>query len=74
MSSPLETPQKYQINEHVKVNGWSGSSSGTIQDIQWVYHSRLGEHTWGYFIEWDEGKNNPFTMTYVPQGYLQKEV
>lgn len=73
--SQIETdkPQKYNIGEHVTVQGWGGTSSGTIKAIEWIYHSRLYEHTWGYFIDWDEGKRNPFTMTYIPQGYLRKD-
>lgn len=73
MSAQFETPQKYCKHEHVIVNGWAGSSSGVVLDIQWVYHHRLSEYTWGYCIDWDEGKQNPFSMDYVPQGYLRKD-
>lgn len=69
----MNKPQKYQIGEHVTVQGWGTHSSGTVKAVEWIYHNRLAEYTWGYFIDWDEGKQNPFTMTYIPQGYLSKE-
>lgn len=66
--------QKYEIGEHVTVQGWSGISSGTVKAIEWIYHPRLYEYTWGYLIDWDEGQSNPFSMTYIPQGYLRKDL
>lgn len=71
--SQSETAQKYKIGEHVTVQGWSGISSVTVKAIDWIYHPRLYEYTWGYFIDWDKGQSNPFSMTYIPQCYLRKE-
>lgn len=69
--SNINKLQKYSIDEPVIVQGWGGSSSGTVKNIDWMYHPRLYEYTWGYFIEWDEGKRNPFT--FIPEGYLCKD-
>lgn len=66
--------QKYTIGEEVGVQGWGGGLQyGTIVDAQIVYHRRMYENTWGYLIEFDEGSHNPFTMKYIPQGYLRKK-
>lgn len=74
MPTQTEIPKKYCIKEHVIVNGWGSSSSGIIADIDWVYHHRLNQYCWGYRINWDEDKHNPFIMTYIPEGYLKKDI
>lgn len=65
--------QQYNIGEHVTVCGWAGSSTGTVKDLQWIYHNRLSQYCWGYCMQWDEGQSNPFSMTYIPEGYLRKD-
>lgn len=66
--------QKFKINDKVSVTGWSSTKQfGTIKNVDWIFHHRLGEYTWGYFIEFDEGYKNPLTFSYIPQGYITKE-
>jgi hypothetical protein len=66
-----EQEQKYKIGERVNVQGWVGDDNGIVLDIDWVYHSRRGEHCWGYKIDFD-GKEQLFTFRYIPEGYLRK--
>ena len=64
---------KYQIGDRVLLYSWGGGTyPGTIINRAWIYHHRLDEHTWGYAIELDNGVRNPFTFTFIPQGYMQK--
>lgn len=67
---PLHELPKYNFGDKVKVTGWTSSATGEIVDIDWIYHHRLGEHTWGYNIKFDAGQDNPLTFTYIPQGYV----
>lgn len=66
-------PQKYAVNEHVTVQGWGSSATGTVTAVEWVYHHRLGESTWGYHVAFDEGQQNPLTFVFIPEGYLRKD-
>lgn len=66
-------PQKYDIDEHVVVQGWSSTATGVVKDIQWAYHRRLEEYSWHYLIGFDEGQINPWAMSYIPEGYIRKE-
>lgn len=63
--------QKYSIGERVKVQGWASFDHGMVQDIQWMYHIRLEEYTWGYRVEY-EGSGPGLVFVYVPEGYLRK--
>jgi len=64
--------QQFMIGEHVKVQGWTGFNTGIITGIEWIFHHRLGEHTWGYMIDLDEGQKPCLTFIYVPEGYLSE--
>lgn len=64
-------PQKYAIGERVQASGWVSSDFGTVEDISWIYHSRLNEYAWGYRIKF-EGEGPGLTFTYIPEGYLGK--
>jgi hypothetical protein len=64
--------QKFKINEKVKILGWTRNAFGIVEDIQWIYHSRLNQHTWGYKIKYID--SSPlFSFIYVPEGYLRGE-
>lgn len=65
--------QKYELDEHVVVQGWSSQATGVVNDIEWAYHRRLEEYTWHYLIGFDEGQKNPWAMAYIPEGYLKKQ-
>jgi len=62
---------KYKPGERVAVQGWTSRATGTVRDVQRVYHHRLEEHVWGYLVEFDPGQSNPLAMNYVPEGYLR---
>ena len=62
---------KYSIGDRVTVLSWGGTKyPGTIVNRAWVYHHRVGEHTWGYAINFDDGTKNPFTFNFIPQSYM----
>lgn len=64
--------KKFKEGDRVLVNGWGGENvPGTVDHVQWVYHHRMYEHVWGYFIKFDEGHRSPLTMLYIPQGYIR---
>ncbi|MBS3124040.1 hypothetical protein J4437_05400 [Candidatus Woesearchaeota archaeon] len=63
--------QKYSLEEKVEVCGWVSKDTGTIEDIKWIYHSRLGEYTWGYKVKLDNNKP-VLNFSYIPEGYLRK--
>lgn len=64
--------KKYAMGERVKVCGWVGSDFGTIDGIDWIYHSRSNEYVWGYHILY-EGEGAGLSLNFVPEGYLRKE-
>jgi len=63
---------KYSINEKVEIHGWCSSATGVVKAIKWIYHNRLEEYTWGYSIDYDDGKDAGFSLVYIPEGYLNK--
>jgi len=63
--------QKYSRLEKVKVQGWGGQDTGTVEDVKWIYHPRLDEYTWGYKVKFDNCGAG-LTFTYIPEGYLRK--
>lgn len=70
MAIDIEKP-KYSIDDRVLARGWTRSDTGTIVDVKKIFHLRLGEHTWGYMIDYDN-KKPVLALTYVPEGYLSK--
>lgn len=71
MDTKTEKPQKYALDEKVKVCGWVREDTGIVTDIQWIYHQRMYEYTWGYKIKFD-GEGAGLTFTHIPEGYLRK--
>lgn len=63
--------KKYKIGERVKVGGWVREDFGSVEDVQWIYHHRLYEHTWGYKVKF-EGEGPGLAFSYIPEGYLRK--
>lgn len=62
---------KYIVGQKVKVCGWGSSDIGTIAEIKWIFHNRLGEYVWGYRIT-NYKENGPgLTFIFVPEGYLR---
>ncbi|OGF28126.1 hypothetical protein A2303_00165 [Candidatus Falkowbacteria bacterium RIFOXYB2_FULL_47_14] len=65
---------KYSAREKVSCTGFGGTSdSGIIVGIQWIYHNRLEEWTWGYKIDW-ENQGPGYTAEFIPEGYLTGDV
>lgn len=66
---PTDKPaQQYAIGEEVDVQSWGGVKRAKIEGVDWIFHSRLGEWTWGYSLDRSVG----LTFRFVPEGYLRK--
>jgi hypothetical protein len=60
--------QKYRVGEEVDVQSWGGVTRAFVTGVEWVFHNRLSEWTWGYSVDRSVGLN----FQYVPEGYLRK--
>lgn len=61
----------YKVGDRVRVNGWVGSATGTVEDSAWIYHPRMYQYTWGYLVKYDPGETPGLAFNYVPEGYVQ---
>lgn len=61
---------KYQVGQRVYVQGWTRSDFGTITGMEWIYHHRLYEYTWGYSCAYENGGPG-LTFIYVPEAYIK---
>ena len=62
---------KYKKGDHVIVRNWTGSETGVITDVDWIYHHRTYSYTWRYKVKTESGKTG-LTLIYIPEGYLKK--
>jgi hypothetical protein len=70
MAAHPTNPPKFKIGERVEVCGILRSVTGTVIDVDWIYHYRMGEYTWGYLCKFDNNENPPTTYNYTPEGYI----
>lgn len=60
--------QEYAIGEIVDVQSWTSTTRAKITGVEWIFHQRLGNWTWGYSVDQPCG----LSFHYVPEGYLRK--
>lgn len=62
---------KYKIGDIVDVWNYSGTREGyKITDVQWIWHVKCAEYTWGYKVNEDEHGSTGLTLIYIPERYL----
>ena len=61
---------KFKVGDKVTVQSWTHQTKGVVIDIDWMYHPRMYEYTWGYRVD-TKGENTGLTFNYIPEGYLR---
>ena len=64
----MKPEPKYKVGEIVKVCSWTRDTIQEIQGIDWIYHPRMEEYSWGYSFSEPTG----LSFHFVPEGYLRK--
>ena len=63
---------KYKIGDIVDCGTYTGFKENyRIIDVQWVWHMKNCEYTWGYKLNEDENGSTGLTLIYIPESYLR---